>query len=766
MLPRDAVAFLVGILCTEQCGALDGLWLAAPILAGAFAICSIRGPRIVALWAAGMLWALVSASMLLGQRLAPEFEGRDWLIQGDVVSITAVRGGQARFDFAPDSQPGLPHKLRLTWFETAAPPAAAERWQLRVRLRVPRGFANPGAFDYEGSLYREGIGATGYVRSSPDNLKLADRWWSHPVLSSRAAIAGRINASLSGRAAASVVAGLAVGATEGISPAQWHVFAATGTTHLIAISGLHVTMVAACVILAAGALWRLPRHRPPRTCRSDVACLCGAVAALGYALLAGFSVPTQRTLVMLLIGLGSQWLRRAQPASQVLSAALIGVLVIDPHAVLTAGFWLSFLAVAALLAMLGGLPARRPLRQFFTAQNVVSVALLPATLLLFGSVSLVAPVVNLVAIPVFSFILVPLTLLGTASLGLLPALSHVFFALAGLSVDLLWPALEWAGGLPAAIVHFPRPSITISVLLVCGAPIVLCPLPWRVRVTTLLLVPLLLVGSRRPTAGDFDLAVLDVGQGLAVVVRTASHALLFDAGPRFRNGSSAGELAVVPYLHHVGIRALDLVVISHADADHAGGVAAVERAVDVREMRRGAGVPAFGMPAAPCERGEAWVWDQVRFRFLSPGRGEHWSENDGSCVLEVSNERGRALLTGDIQAPAELRLAELGLWRAADVIVVPHHGSRSSSSAQIVDAVATRYAVVSAAAHNRWHFPHDEVVGRWCQAGAQVMSTADWGAITIEFKARGGPEAPRSHRAENRHYWSAQTPLAGRTLCR
>lgn len=767
MLPRHAVAFLLGILATERSGALEGLWLAAPFLACAVVLCTIRGPAIIAVWAAGMLWALARASALLAQQLAPELEGRDWLIQGEVVSIPALRAGQARLDFAPDPQPGLPRKLRLTWSDTATPPAAAERWQLRVRLRAPRGFANPGAFDYEGGLYREGIGATGYVRTSQENLKLADASWVPPVLAVRAAVASRINASLRGRAAAGIIAGLAVGATEGISPAQWQVFAATGTTHLIAISGLHVTMVAACVIALVRVLWRLPRWLQPRTCQSDVACLSGAVAALCYALLAGFSVPTQRTLVMLLIGLGSQWLRRAQPASQVLSGALVGVLIIDPLSALTAGFWLSFLAVAALLAMLGGAPARpHPIRQLFAAQNVVSVALLPATLLLFGSISLIAPLANLVAIPAFSVVLVPLTLLGTACVGLAPVLSHALFVLAGRSADLLWPVLEWAGGLPSAIVYLPRPSIALAVLLAGAALIALCPLPLRVRVTVCLVVPLLLAGAPRLAPGDFGLTVLDVGQGLAVVVRTSSHALLFDTGPRFRSGSSAGELAVVPYLHRVGIRALDLVVISHADADHAGGMPAVERALGVREMRSGAGVSPLRTPAAACERGEAWVWDEVRFQFLSPGQGEHWSENDGSCVLEVSNRRGRALVTGDIQVPAELRLAQLGLWRATEVIVVPHHGSRSSSSAQLVRSVKARYAVVSAAAHNRWHFPHDEVVERWCSAGTQLISTAEWGAVTFEFRARAGLQIPTSYRAENRHYWSARAAFAGRSQCR
>ena len=406
-----------------------------------------------------------------------------------------------------------------------------------------------------------------------NNMRLGDRAYAYPVLAVRATVAQQVNAALRGRAAAGVIAGLAVGATEGISTAQWQVFSATGTTHLIAISGLHVTMVAALAMLAARKFWQLPRRRLPRTCQSNVACLCGALAAAGYALLAGFSVPTAAHACHAARRTGLHLAATRVASLQVLSVALIAVLLIDPHAALNAGFWLSFLAVAAILAMLGSLvlPAS-PLRAFLTTQNVVSLALLPATLLLFGSVSLVGPLANLVGIPAFSCVLVPVTLLGTLFLGLAPTLAHSLFALGGWCVDQLWPALEWAARLPAAVIHPAMPSLGISILLVIGALAALAPLPWSLRLSTVLLLPLLFANPARRVPGDFTLTILDVGQGLAVVVQTQSHALLFDAGPRFRNGRSAGELAVVPYLHEVGVRALDLIVVSHADSDHAGGI--------------------------------------------------------------------------------------------------------------------------------------------------------------------------------------------------
>ena len=251
MLPRHALAFLAGILCVEHSSGLEGFLHAVPLFVGVLLMCGIWGPRMAAWCAAGTLWALVRALTLLAHQLPPEQDGTDWLIRGDVISLPGLSAGQARFDFAPDAQPGVPRKLRLTWFDAGSAPRAAERWQLRVRLRAARGFANPGGLDYEGSLFRDGIGATGYVRNSADNLRLADRAPAYPVLAVRAAIARHINEALHGRAAAGVIAGLAVGATEGISATQWQAFSATGTTHLIAISGLHVTMVAALAMLAA-----------------------------------------------------------------------------------------------------------------------------------------------------------------------------------------------------------------------------------------------------------------------------------------------------------------------------------------------------------------------------------------------------------------------------------------------------------------------------------------------------------------------------------
>jgi competence protein ComEC len=767
-LPLHALAFLAGILWVETRPALAAVTLTIPLVVVVSAVCWRFGVRAVAALGLGIMWSWLRGVVALEPDLPAAANGTNLVIIGDVVSLPEEAAGRVRFEFAPEKRAGvdLPSRVRLSWYGTGRLPGAAERWQLEVRLRSPHGFANPGGYDYEGELFRERIGAIGYVRDSARNRLLGSRSGSYPVLALRAAIVARIERALGESPVKGIIAGLAVGAAQAISSAQWQVFAATGTTHLIAISGLHVTMVAALAMLLARALWRLPRRRAPRSVCAEVICACGAIAATGYAVLAGFSVPTQRTLIMLLVGLAAVSLRRSLPASHVLALALILVLVHDPHAVLTAGFWLSFLTVAAILAGVGSLIEPRPLlRAFLVTQGAVSVALLPATVGLFGAVSLVAPLVNLLAIPLFSVVLVPAILLGLVLALPTPGVADFLLRAAAGILEACWPLLEGAASVPGALIHLNAASGWQIALLALSALIAMCPLPAMLRAPGLLvLLMLTVVTPERPATGDFTLSVLDVGQGSAAVVRTSSHTLLFDAGPSFRSGRSAGELVVVPFLHHAGVRRLDMVIASHYDNDHVGGIAAVERAFGIATLRHGGKAPRSQAPAAPCSRGEAWIWDGVRFEFIHPAAGEQWNDNNGSCVLRIAARGGSALLTGDIEAQAEEALAAREALLPADVIVVPHHGSRSSSTQELVRRLSARFAIASAGAGNRWGFPERAVIDRWCAGGAEVADTANWGAVTVRIQALQSP-APRSERLEHRRYWHATGPLAGRSLC-
>jgi competence protein ComEC len=341
----------------------------------------------------------------------------------------------------------------------------------------------------------------------------------------------------------------------------------------------------------------------------------------------------------------------------------------------------------------------------------------------------------------------------------LRATAHVF--------EWSWPLLESAAGVPGALAHLASPGPWQGALLCASALVLMSPLSMRVRAPGLLLfIALGCSGPTRPASGAFTLTTLDVGQGLSVVVRTRTHVLLYDAGPMFRSGRSAGDLVVMPYLHHEGIARLDMLITSHPDNDHAGGAAAVERAFTVVTARYGGdSASAPGVTSSRCRQGEAWIWDGVRFEFLHPAGEGDWSDNDSSCVLSIAARHGRALLTGDTEHAAEERLLTSAKLQVTDIVVVPHHGSRSSSSEAFVNRLQPQIAIISAGAANRWHFPDPAVVRRWCAAGARVISTADGGALTITIDPTTGVAAARAQRLEHRRYWHAQSPEAGQSRC-
>lgn len=771
-----ALGFLCGVLWIQTRPELGMAAMGAPLAVLFVLICTHWRPRWLVAVVAGVVWAAWRADVALDEVWFAAGAGES-VVVGTVISIPERDSERVQFDLEIEGwrEQGLPQKVRLSWYAESPPPwpspgvakgwdkkevRAGERWQLLVRLKSPRGFANPGGYDYEGQLFREGIGATGYVRTDAGNRRVEGAGWRRPVLQVREAIVRRIEAALPESSARGVITGLAVGASQGISAEQWRVFAATGITHLIAISGTHVTMIALLAMWLVGLLWNRQRTPNPSSCRGDSVASWGAVVAAVYAVLAGFSVPTQRTLVMFLVALGAMRLRRAQPPSQILALALIAVLLLDPHAPLAPGFWLSFVAVAAIFWSIGrsgrhGMHTHRPVRDFLRVQGAITLALFPATLALFGTVSLVAPVVNLLAIPFFSFILVPGILLGVCVLSVVPQMGAALLTLMAKAFDLFWIFLHWASALPAALVYMPEPSVELIACLTVTAAILIVPFPWRLRALGLfLLLPLLFPASRAPPSGGIQLTVLDVGQGLSVFVRTRSHALLYDTGPGFRSGRSAGDLAVLPFLRNAGISRLDMLVVSHSDNDHAGGVKAVEQGMEIAAVRRG------GVKEGACARGERWSWDGVDFEFLHPEAAQDWSDNDGSCVLSIRTPGGSILLPGDLESPAELYLLTRQRLPAAELILVPHHGSRTSSTPGLVTAANARYAIVSAGYRNRWGFPHPEVADRWCFSGAQVLNTAYTGAMSFTFNPHIGLGPPDLYRMDHRRYWQASADVS------
>ena len=746
--------------------------------AGATALCCV-----VAGAGIGFGYAASRAAIRLADALPPTWEGADIVVVGVVDDLPQVSERGVRFTLAVESvsTPGaiVPQRLGLAWYaqwQKGGPrdpvPAldAGERWQLVVRLKRPHGTANPHGFDVEAWLLENGIRATGYVRRDEANRRLdafAGRWadW---VLHARAAVRDRIRNALPESDTAGVLVALAIGDQRSISPAQWEVFGRTGITHLVSISGLHVTVFAALAGALAFALARrsvaLTRRVPARR----VAVGCGVAAAFGYVLLAGAGVPAQRTLLMLLVAALGLMLSRPGTATMVWLWALVAVLAWDPWAPLAAGFWLSFGAVALLLYGAGArlapphgasaiARAGRALAAAAHAQWLMTVGMVPLTLALFQQVSLVSPLANALAIPVVTFAIVPLALAGIV-----------------LPFDLLWQVADALLGALVAVLaamaqsdaavwqqHAPPPWSLPAALV--GIAWLAAPrgVPGRC-LAWIWLLPLFVVVPTRPAAGEFRMTVLDVGQGLAAVVVTRTRALLYDAGPRYTESADAGARIVAPFLRAAGVRQLDVVVVSHADSDHSGGLASVLQAVPVGLLLSalpdeddGTTPPAVRGNARRCVAGERWQWDGVTFTLLHP-TGAHYANprtrsNDLSCVLRIDSAWGSALLTGDIEAASERELvaADAAALRA-DVLVVPHHGSRTSSTPAFVAAVAPDAAVFTPGYRNRFGHPRPEVVARYA-AAARYRTDLD-GALEFSFAAGSGLR-PQAERERRRRYW-------------
>jgi competence protein ComEC len=755
---RVAIAFLLGHCCIHCLPRLPAWHWSLALLAAALGLAGVGRFKLLAIFLAGLGWALLNCGSRSAGDLLPALEGRDLLVRGYVASIPTETGADSQFllDVA-EPRGGVSPRIRLVWYRVnvdgASAPRAGELWQLVVRLKRRNGFANPGGADHEAQLYREGIGATGYVRDDARNTRLAAPSLRYAVTRARGWISNRIHDAVPGGHMLGVLQGLAVGDTQAMSTEQWRVFAATGTTHLMAISGLHISMVAALAAWLGGAIVRWPSAQARGWNAMHGQVIAGTAAALAYSALAGLSVPTQRTLLMLAIYFASRWYRRNLTATHALGLSLVGVLLLDPFAPLAPGAWLSFGAVAIiLLAVAGRVRRDGPIAAFVRVQTAVTIGLLPLLLVVFGGVSLLSPLANAIAIPLFTLLVVPAVLLGACVASVwLPAGEWVL-ALPVAVLQWTWPLLQWLAERPLALWYFPQPSTPVLCALVAGTLLLVMPGIWPTRLAgALLCLPVILHRIPAPDVGNFELTMLDVGQGLAVVVRTQAHVLVYDAGPAFPTGRDAGELAVLPFLRNRGVRHVDTLVVSHGDLDHRGGVNSVLAAMPVARILAGPSVGPLLQASAPCRRGQRWTWDGVQFEILHPARSGLASDNDSSCVLLVHSSAGSALLAGDVEAAAESALVASGLARATTV-VVPHHGSLTSSTAPFVAASRPALALVSSGYRNRWGLPRRAIVERWRAAGARLLTTADSGAIEITFVA-GRPPFAREYRRSQRRYW-------------
>ncbi len=763
--PATAAALLLGMLLATRLPQLPPIGLiVGTLLVGA--VGWLRGKHA---WRIGGAF-LLGLGLLAGQGawrmaavLPASLELREATISGRIIDLPIHDERRTRFDLKVDDASGeaaVLHgkRLRLSWYDAWRTPdatpgprwqlKAGERWRFRVKLRAPRALRNPGAFDGERQMLLDGIAAAGHVRDV-ESAKRLDK--PQGIIAWREDMADRIAKDTRAESARFIKA-LALGDTRGLSAEDWETLRAAGLTHLIAISGFHVGLVGLALAGLAWALYQLApawgRHCPRRIAMAAAATL----GAFAYLLATGASLPTLRTVLMIAFVAGALMLRRQTGVAQSLSVALMLVLMMDPLSVLRPGFWLSFGGVAWLAWCLQGMRAGH-VRQFLAAQGVASLGLLPLAVVFFAQASLVGPLANLIAVPWWSGVVVPLSLSGTALEMLHAGWGAPLWSLSGRAFDLTWPMFEWLASSKLALLWVPQSAVWALPLAFIAVFMWMLPrgVPGRVLAGTLAL-PLLWPGLDVPDVGEVEIIQVDVGQGTAMLVRTRRHALLYDAGPATPQGFDAGERSVLPLLRAHGINRLDAMVLSHADADHAGGRDAVAQALPIARTLAPPDAPLDD--TMPCIAGQAWTWDGVRFRFLHPTPGFPYLGNQSSCVLRIETAHGAALLTGDIDELIEARLLRLPAKDLhADVVTVPHHGSGGSSSEDFVAATGARLALISSGYANRFRHPRDNVIARWQAAGAEPLISSELGAIRVRIGADG--VAWQAERLESRRFWDA-----------
>ena len=743
--------------------------------------------------------------LYLQTQLDPALEGRDVQVTGVVTDLPQRNESGLRFRLKIESASlegkaiAIPPRVDVGWYggvysmggevvDMQRQPQdlkAGERWRMTLRLKAPHGGRNPFGFDYELWLWEQGVQATAYVRAGPRDaapLRLAQTW-QHPVALARQSVRDRIFSHIESRQVAGLVAGLVVGDQSAIERVDWDVFRATGVAHLVSISGLHITMFAwgASLLISFG--WR----KSTRLClwlpSPTAALLGGVLTAVAYSLFSGWGIPAQRTCLMLacisvLRLLGARW-----PWPQVWMGVCAVVVAFDPWALMQAGFWLSFVAVGVLFATDNAMTAMpkedgaldagtqalsapassrtvhylhrfaQSLRDGLREQWVITVALTPLTLLLFGQVSLVGLVANAFAIPWVTLVLTPLAMVG--------AVLPWAWDAAAWSIQCLMGVLQFLAALPWATLTLAAAPVWAGAAGVAGGVLLVAALPWHVRLAGVpLMLPVLLWQAPLPQAGQFELLAADIGQGNAVLVRTAHHALLFDAGPRYSLESDAGHRVLVPLLQALQTR-LDMLVLSHRDTDHVGGAAAVlamqpqaqllssiEDDNRLQSLRR----------AQRCVAGQHWEWDGVLFEILHPQAPDYLEKakpNAMSCVLKISNGLRTALLVGDIERPQEERLVASGVMLHADVLLVPHHGSKTSSSDIFLQAVQPGVALVQSGYRNRFGHPAAPVMQRYADKHIVVHDSPHCGAMTWLSTS---PDAVQCARMEQLRYWSHRVP--------
>lgn len=753
------LAFGSGILWFHTLGEIPSLyWLIAGLLVLPVALQSRRCSiylRLPAAAISGFLWALLNSANLPHLQLPAELETTDLQVTGWISSLPETFYRSTRFLLEVDTlshndQPvPFTGQIRLSWYQQPPPILkVGERWRFTVRLRRPRGFSNPGGFDYEQWLFVNTISATGYVRNITSAELLAETG-RYPVGRFRQHLSHEFQQALTDNPYLGVITALALGDKQKISERQWQVFSQTGTGHLMAISGLHIGLIAATVFFLIRFAWTMLPFLTQRWPAPKAAAFASLIAAFIYALLAGWSLPTQRALIMLCVALLALLWRRPLLASRTLCIALLAVLIYDPHAPLSAGFWLSFCAVAAILYYsVGKTQPVNSLWQWLSLQIIIVIALLPLSLIFFQSTTLLSPFANLIAIPWVSATVVPLTLLAVATGFISDAWQNGLLQLAALTMAWLWGFLEWlTTSFDWAQIFLPAPPLWTLLFAIPGVVLALAPhgMPGR-TLALILCLPLLFFPRNNITPGTARFTLLDVGQGLSVVIQTSTHTLVYDTGPRLGANFDAARAALIPFLRQQHIKKIDILIISHDDGYHNGGIRSLLEHLPVKRIiiSNKNKIPVEN--AEPCDDNERWGWDEVQFRLLNP------KKYNSTCLLQIEASGQRLLLTGDIDDNGQIELLEKYTdLLPNEILLAPKHGNVPALT-DFIEAVQPQYVLFSTRYKNRYDIPNVQTVDSYRRFGAQILNTAVDGAISFHL----GNEktlTPERYRQQNKRYW-------------
>jgi competence protein ComEC len=713
--------------------------------------------RLPAACACGFVWCLFYAHWQSAWTIPEDWQGKDLQVRGYIASIphSAETGSSFLFSVRKINYGNKDYPLhalvKLSWRNDEIHLHAGEEWDLAVHLKKPYGTMNPGGFDYEAYAFQEGIRANGYVVDKFNNHFMSSHWYRYTLNRLREIIASRIAANLPASETSPWITALVIGEHSNIDVSSWEVLRKTGTNHLMAIAGLHIGLMAALAHLLVAFVWR----RIPRLTQRIPAVYAGATGALLmaflYSALAGFSLPARRASLMLSVFLSGLLLRRKMSIGTSWCLALLCVLVLNPLVVLTESFWLSFGSVALIIYGVSGRLSPRGLWwKWGRIQWVIALGLIPLTLALFQQCSLIAFAANSVSIPIIGFIVVPLSLFGSSLLFIYARGGADVLWLTDKILALIWRVLKWFSHLPDVVWYQSVPNLWMLVAAIFGIMFLLMPrgLPGR-WLGIIWVLPVILYKPAQPATGSAWLTLLDVGQGLSAVVQTQNHLLVFDTGARLSGSYDMGESVLVPFLHTLQVKAVDMLVISHGDNDHSGGAKALLASFSVNAIRTS--VPAILPGAEYCLSGETWEWDGVHFSFIYPDKTQLGQGNNSSCVLLVTSGRQKILFTGDIEKPAEKVLLKAATDFSATILIAPHHGSKTSALKNFVTRVDPHYVLFATGFRNRYHFPHVSVVRTYRELGSMQLNTAQTGAIQFQLDTSLPPDL---YRISRKHYWN------------